>query len=135
MLMPRSNKLVASVRRKRCGCTFSTPATFPILFNKVSIPPFFRRGVPFPANNATLLSFLFSRYLFKYSNAISVRYTIRSLFPFPITQHSPVSIFMSEISNLDISDTRHPDEYKNSTNARSRIFSQDFRSNSSSTAV
>ena len=124
MFIPLSNRFVASVLRYRCGWTFSTPAAFPILFMAASIPFFPSRFPPFPTNNASDMSVLHCKYSCKCIAATGDKYTVRSLFPFPTTTHSILSKSISAISSRDTSDTRHPVEYKKSTNAKSRMFVQ-----------
>lgn len=66
--------------------------------------------------------------------ATSVRYTFRSLFPFPSTTHSIRSKSTSDMSSPATSDTQQPVQYIKSTSARFQAFLQALRIRSISAA-
>lgn len=76
--IPRFNAFARAVLRNRCGCAFSTPAFSPIRRMISSIPVFVSRlfGFLLPTNSAGSLSFLLSRYSFRYMLVRSLMYTV-----------------------------------------------------------
>lgn len=105
---------------------FAYPRCTPNLFKIFLMPDFVRRlcGARVPTNKAGLSSVLLSRYSFKCRCARALRYTSRSLLPFPSTITSSDSQHISSRFNRHNSDTLTALEYKNSTIARSRSCSQ-----------
>lgn len=134
--IPRFNAFVRAVLRNRCGCAFSTPAFSPIRRMIYSIPVFVSRlfGFLLPTNSAGSLSFLLSRYSFRYMLVRSLMYTVLSFAPFPYTISSLFAYRISSLLISESSDTLTAVLYRNSSNALSRrlLHLRSIRSRSSS---
>ena len=119
--IPRFTSTVIRVTLNLCGWLPVTPDFFPSVLTICSILSFVTRlsGFLRLTNNAGLLSVLVSRYFFKYIAALSVKYEILSLSPFPCKRTLFCSKSTSSMLTFATSDTRAAVAYINSNSARS----------------